>query len=62
MSSSFSRILDPSFENVDDPFKHYNPRGEPLEDRLYLPCGIDPDKKGLGVAFLHLFPRGAVAL
>jgi transposase len=57
MSSSFSRILDPSFEDMDDPFKHYDATGEPLEDRLYLPCGIDPDKRELSVAFLHPFPQ-----
>ena len=57
LSSSFSRILDPSFEEMDDPFKYYDQGGEPLEDRLYLPCGMDPDKKQLGVAFLHPFPQ-----
>jgi transposase len=57
VSNSFSRILDPSFENIDDPFKYYDRSGEPLEDRLYLPCGIDPDKKRLGVAFVHPLPQ-----
>jgi transposase len=62
MSCSFSRILDPAFEDMDDPFKHYNHRGEPIEDRLYLPCGIDPDKKEVGVAFLHPFPQNNLVL
>jgi transposase len=55
--SSFSRILDPQFEDFSNPFKHYNAQGEPLEDKLYLPCGIDPAKKELGVAFVHPYPQ-----
>ena len=57
MSSSFSRILSPCFEDIDDPFKHYDKSGEPIEDRLYLPCGIDSDKKRLGIAFVHRYPQ-----
>ena len=60
--SSFSRILDPQFEDFSNPFKHYNAQGEPLEDKLYLPCGIDPAKKELGVAFVHPYPQNNTVL
>ena len=62
VSFSFCRILDPSFEDLDDPFKYYSDSGEPIEDRLYLPCGIDPDKKRLGIAFVHPFPQNNAVL
>jgi hypothetical protein len=47
---------------MDDPFRHYDDSGEPLEDRLYLPCGIDPDKKKLAVAFVHPLPQNNLVL
>ena len=49
-------LLDPTFEAIPDPFYGYDKRQEPLPDRLYLPCGIDPGKKECGVAFLHPLP------
>jgi transposase len=57
MSTTFARLLDPCFEDEDDPFRHYDARGEPLEDRLYLPCGIDPHKKVCHAAFVHPLPQ-----
>jgi len=54
---TFARLLDPCFEDDDDPFRHYDVRGEPLEDRLYLPCGIDPHKKVCYAAFVHPLPH-----
>jgi transposase len=57
MSMTFARLLDPCFEDEDDPFRHYDYRGEPLEDRLYLPCGIDPHKKVCHAAFVHPLPH-----
>ena len=60
--SSFARILDPTFEDMTNPFKCYDSRGEPLEDKLYLPCGIDPAKKELGVVFVHPYPQNNSAL
>ncbi|MFQ6058666.1 MAG: IS110 family transposase [Anaerolineae bacterium] len=57
MSMTFARLLDPAFEDDHDPFRHYDPAGEPLEDRLYLPCGIDPHSKVCGVAFVHPLPH-----
>lgn len=55
--SSFCRILDPELDDLENPFKNYNAQGEPLEDKLYLPCGIDPAKKELGIAFLNPYPQ-----
>jgi transposase len=60
--SSFSTILDPTFEDLTDPFKGYDAQGEPLEDKLYLPCGIDPAKKELGVVFVHPYPQNNTVL
>ena len=57
MPMTFARLLDPSFEDDNHPFRHYDARGEPLEDRLYLPCGIDPHKKVCHVAFVHPLPH-----
>jgi hypothetical protein len=74
--SSFSTILDPTFEDFNDPFKYYDLQGEPLEDKLYLPyvrCAqpqtgafaglrrIDPAKKELGVVFVHPYPHSFCA-
>lgn len=57
MPMTFARLLDPTFEDDDDPFRFYDPSGEPLEDRLYLPCGIDPHSKVCGVVFVHPLPH-----
>ena len=57
MPTTFARLLDPSFEDEDDPLRHYDARGEPLEDRLYLPCGIDPHKKVCAAVFVHPLPH-----
>jgi len=62
MTSTFSRLLDPSLEDAHDPFQGYDPRGEPLDDRLYLPCGIDPHADVCGVAFVHPLPQCADVL
>ncbi len=57
MPMTFARLLDPAFEDDADPFRHYDPSGEPLEDRLYVPCGIDPHKDICGAVFVHPFPH-----
>ena len=57
MSTTFARLIDPTFEDDHDPFRHYDASGEPLEDRLYLPCGIDPHSQVCGVAFVHPLPQ-----
>lgn len=57
MPMTFARLLDPRFEDDDDPFRHYDVRGEPLEDCLYMPCGVDPHKKVCYAAFVHPLPH-----
>jgi len=42
---AFAKVFDPTFEDLEDPYRHYDADGEPLEDRLYLPVGFDPGKK-----------------
>ena len=59
MSMTFARLVDPCFEDEDDPFRHYDYRGEPLEDRFYLPCRIDPHKDVCHAAFVHPLPHRA---
>ena len=57
MPMTFARLLDPSFEDDKRSLCHYDARGETLENRLYLPCGIDPHKKVCQAAFVHLLPQ-----
>lgn len=42
MARSYARLLDPTLDPAADPWAGYEASGEPLEDRLYLPCGVDP--------------------
>jgi len=53
---AFAKVFDPTFEDLEDPYRHYDADGEPLEDRLYLPVGFDPGKKHTEVVALHPFP------
>ena len=57
MSRSYARLLDPALEDDDQPFAGYDVEREPLEDRLYLPCGIDPHGDVCGVVFAHPYPQ-----
>jgi transposase len=57
MSRTYARLLDPVFEDDDEPFAGYDSRREPLDDRLYLPCGIDPHGDICGVVFVHPYPQ-----
>src|SRR5579883_2708020 len=54
--STFAKVFDPTFEDLADPYRHYNADGEPLEDRLYLPVGFDPAKRVTEVVALHPYP------
>jgi transposase len=56
MSPSHARLLDPTLED-DDPFAGYDAQVEPLEDRLYLPCGVDPHGDICAVVFVHPYPQ-----
>ena len=57
MSRSYARLLDPTLEDDNHPFAGYEARLEPLEDRLYLPCGVDPHGDICGVVFVHPYPQ-----
>jgi transposase len=57
MPTSYARLLDPTLEDDDHPFAGYDARREPLEDRLYLPCGVDPHGDICGVCFVHPYPQ-----
>ena len=54
--STFAKVFDPTFEDLADPYRHYNADGEPLEDRLYLPVGFDPAKRVTEGVALHPYP------
>jgi hypothetical protein len=62
MSRSYARLLDPALEDDDDPFTDYNACLEPLEDQLYLPCGVDPHGDICGVVFAPPYPQGKEVL
>ena len=53
---AFAKVFDPTFEDLEDPYRHYDADGEPLENRLYLPIGFDPGMKKTEVVALHPFP------
>ena len=53
---AFAKVFDPTFEDLEDPYRHYDADGEPLEDRLYLPVGFDPGMKKTEVVALHPYP------
>lgn len=57
MAHSYARLLDPALEDDRHPFAGYDVRREPLEDRLYLPCGVDPHGDICGVVFVHPYPQ-----
>jgi hypothetical protein len=51
MSSSQAHLLDSALADATDPFAGYDSSAEPLEDRLYLPVGVDPHGDTCGVVF-----------
>jgi transposase len=57
MSRAYARLLDPALEEEPDPLAGYEVHQEPLEDRLYLPCGVDPHGDICGVVFAHPYPQ-----
>lgn len=57
MSHAYARLLDPRREAETDPLAGYDARHEPLEDQLYLPCGVDPHGDICGVVFAHPYPQ-----
>lgn len=57
MNHTDAHLLDPALADADDPFAGYDPGAEPLEDRLYLPVGVDPHGDICGVVFAHPYPQ-----
>lgn len=62
MSRRYTNHLDPQLPDGDPLWDGYDPAGEPLEDRLYLPCGVDPHGDICGVCFVHPYPQGKEVL
>jgi transposase len=62
MSRSYASFLDPQLSDGEHPWEGYDPIGEPLEDRLYLPCGVDPHGDICGVCFVHPYPQSKEVL
>jgi len=62
MSRRYTNHLDPQLPDGDQLWDGYDPAGEPLEDRLYLPCGVDPHGDICGVCFVHPYPQGKEVL
>lgn len=62
MASSTAHLLDPTLADAADPFAGYDPSAEPLEDRLYLPVGVDPHGDICGVVFAHPYPQNKEVL
>lgn len=55
MTRSTAHLLDPALADAADPWAGYDPNAEPLEDRLYLPVGVDPHGDVCGAQY----PTGA---
>lgn len=57
MTHSPAHLLDPALAEATDPLAGYDPSAEPLQDRLYLPVGVDPHGDICGVVFAHPYPQ-----
>jgi hypothetical protein len=57
MSRSYASYLDPQSCDAKRTWEDDDASGELLEDRLYLPCGIDPHGDICGVCFVHPYPQ-----
>ena len=62
MTRSVAHLLDPALADAEDPFADYDGSTEPLEDRLYLPVGVDPHGDICGVVFAHPYPQSKEVL
>jgi hypothetical protein len=62
MPRPVAHLLDPALADAADPCAGYNPEAEPLEDRLYLPVGVDPHGDICGVVFAHPYPQSKEVL
>ncbi len=62
MSQFNAHLLDPALEDPAEPLAGYDVSQEPLEDRLYLPVGVDPHGDICGVVFAHPYPQSKEVL
>jgi len=62
MTNVYAHLLDPALADGADPLAGDDPSAEPLEDRLYLPVGVDPHGDICGVVFAHPYPQSKEVL
>jgi transposase len=62
MIRSMAHLLDPALADAANSRAGYDPSAEPLEDRLYLPVGVDPHGDICGVVFAHPYPQSKEVL
>jgi len=48
MSTTFARLIDPTFEDDHDPFRHYDASGEPWKIGSTYPAGLTRTVKSVG--------------
>ncbi len=57
MARVYARLLDPTLDEVENPWAGYEARHDPLEDRLYLPVGVDSHGDICGMVLAHPYPQ-----
>ena len=62
MTQLAAHLLDPALADAAAPCAGYDPSAEPLDDRLYLPVGVDPHGDICGVVFAHPYPQSKEVL
>ncbi len=53
---AFAEVFDPTFEDLVEPYGPSPADGDPLEDGLSVPVGVDPATRVTAVVALHSFP------
>jgi hypothetical protein len=53
---AFAEVFDPTFEDLVEPYGLSPADGDPLEDGLSVPVGVDPATRVTAVVALHSFP------
>ncbi|MCL4532150.1 MAG: transposase [Actinobacteria bacterium] len=62
MTRSLAHLLDPALADAVDSCAGDDSSAEPLEDRLYLPVGVDPHGDICGVVLAHPYPQSKEVL
>lgn len=62
MTQLAAHLLDPALADAAALCAGYDPSAEPLDDRLYLPVGVDPHGDICGVVFAHPYPQSKEVL